>query len=404
MTIVDLFCGCGGLSLGFQLAGYHVLAACELDDWAADTYELNHSDTRLIRGDIREVGNWRVALGLKGGSTPLVDGVIGGPPCQGFSLSGARDSNDPRNALFQEFVRCVRDLRPRFCVMENVPGILSMRLADGQLAIDAVVRELRHAGYKTCFRVLNAANYGVPQIRQRVFVIGLNTWERLDIRRLFPEPRIGSDQWVTVDDAISDLPRIQAREGAEIQAYLRLPESDYQRWARTQSTVVRNHVAMRHTGRLVSRFKVIGHGQSIADVSPEHAARKRGNTAVTSGKVFAHNNSRLHGARPAPTIAAKFQTNFVHPHQHRNFTAREAARLQSFPDHFVFAGKRTTMSWEANLSQYQQIGNAVPPLLALALASSLRDYLEALGPSGERPEHASARRPARSGMARPVAS
>jgi DNA (cytosine-5)-methyltransferase 1 len=398
MTIVDLFCGCGGLSLGFQLAGYQILAAYELDAWAAETYANNHAQTRLIQGDLRTVGNWRAALGPKDRGTPLIDGVIGGPPCQGFSLSGARDSSDPRNSLFQEFVRCVRELRPRFCLMENVPGLLSMKLADGQLAIDVIIRQLRYAGYKTCYRVLNAADYGVPQIRQRVFVIGLNTLAKLDPNRLFPQPQIGGDRWVTVDDAISDLPQIQAGEGGDVQNYLHPATTDYQRWARARSTVIRNHVAMRHTARLISRFKVIGHGQSIADVSLEHAARKRGNPAAKSGKVFAHNNSRLHGSRPAPTVAANFQTNFVHPYQHRNFTAREAARLQSFPDDFVFAGKRTTMSWEANLSQYQQIGNAVPPLLAMALATSLKEYIQTLEPSEAPPERGGAYCVCRPGM------
>jgi len=138
---------------------------------------------------------------------------------------------------------------------------------------------------------------------------------------------------------------------------------------------VRNHVAMRHTRRLVERFKAIAPGQSVADVPEEHAAVKRGDPRVKSGKVYGQNNMMVRGDRPCPTIAASFQSSFVHPRLHRNFTAREAARLQSFPDRHVFMGARTKMSWEKGLSQYQQIGNAVPPLMARAVAIAVRRAL-----------------------------
>ena len=133
---------------------------------------------------------------------------------------------------------------------------------------------------------------------------------------------------------------------------------------------------MRHTQRLIERFASIEQGQSLADVSEEHMQRKRGDASIVSGKVYSQNNMRPYGEKPSPTIAASFQSNFIHPYLNRNYTAREAARLQSFPDTYIFQGKRTTMSWEKSLSQYQQIGNAVPPLLAKAIAINIISYLE----------------------------
>ncbi len=178
--------------------------------------------------------------------------------------------------------------------------------------------------------------------------------------------------------AISDLPPIESGEGSERQEYHSPPQNDYQVWARQKSAGVFNHVAMRHTDRLVERFKVIKAGQSVADVSEEHSALKRGNPKIKSGKVFGQNNMRVFPGLPSPTVAASFQSNFIHPHLNRNFTAREGARLQSFPDNYIFMGRRTTMSWEKSLSQYQQIGNAVPPLLAKAIAQNLKEYFETI--------------------------
>lgn len=379
MKIVDLFAGCGGMSLGFEMAGCEVLLASERDAWAADTYERNHqAGTVMIRGDVQMVKDWTAVLHEAYSDNVAVDGVVGGPPCQGFSLSGSRDKNDPRNSLFMEFVRCVRELGPRFFVMENVPGLLSMKLADRAMAIDIIRDEFAKAGYKSCYSLLNAAYFGVPQLRERVFIVGVREDVPLDSRRIFPRPSHSPEEVITVDDAISDLPPVESGEGEESQHYHAAPRNGYQAWARARSSGVTNHVAMRHTARLIERFKVIRHGQSVADVPEEHSALKRGNPKVKSGKVFSQNNMRVHGDAPAPTVAASFQSNFIHPHLHRNFTAREAARLQSFPDDYLFLGKRTTMSWEKNLSQYQQIGNAVPPLLAKAIGDNLREYFSSL--------------------------
>lgn len=164
------------------------------------------------------------------------------------------------------------------------------------------------------------------------------------------------------------------------------PQNNYQRWCRLRSSHARNHVAMKHSSRIVERFKNIGFGQSLADVPKEHMQRKRGDAKRVSGKVYAQNNMRPWPDLPSPTIPASFQSNFIHPLYDRNYTAREGARLQSFPDDFIFCGKRTTMSWEKNLSQYQQIGNAVPPLLAKAVADNLKNYFSSIAEIKDRSE------------------
>lgn len=370
MKFIDLFAGCGGFSTGFELAGFKSVAAIEKDEWASETFKANHPDVNVITGDITDIhsiDDW-----LKG----AVDGVIGGPPCQGFSLSGTRDPKDPRNSLFMDFVRIVRLANPKFFVMENVSGILSMKTRTGNFVKDIIQREFSDAGYKTCVHVLNAAHFGVPQSRQRVFFIGVRDEFPLDANAIKPIPSHDESSFVTLEQAIGDLPNLIAGEGEDFQAYQKDPNCDYQIWVRGSSVDVQNHVAMRHTKRLVDRFSAIGYGQSVAHVSEEHAQRKRGDAKSISGKTFSQNNMRPYPDRPCPTVPASFQSNFIHPFSNRNFTAREGARIQSFPDTYVFRGRRTTMSWEKNLSQYQQIGNAVPPLLAKAIAERLKWYFE----------------------------
>lgn len=372
MKVIDLFAGCGGLSLGFEMAGHTVVLANESDAWACDTYRQNHPSTALVEGDITELTDLYVLQERFAISN--IDGIIGGPPCQGFSLSGNRDPKDPRNSLFVDFARFVEFFRPRFFVMENVPALLSMRTHSRQRVFDIVEATFRALDYKVASRVLNSADFGVPQLRERLIIVGVRTDFPMNAELLFPKPKVTRDAFLTVMDAIDDLPELDAGRGQERQHYTTPPRTDFQRWARESSQFIHNHVAMRHTPRLVARFKTIHHGQSVKDVDWEHSALKRGDPTKKSGKVFSQNNMRVFPDRPSPTVAASFQSNFIHPVQHRNFTAREGARLQSFPDRYVFMGRRTTMSWEKNLSQYQQIGNAVPPLLSKAIAESIARY------------------------------
>lgn len=369
MNIIDLFAGCGGLSTGFEMAGFHIPLAIEKDVWASDTYAYNHPNTKVVTSDITEITDPKSLLSTE----YVIDGIIGGPPCQGFSLSGKRDPKDPRNSLFMEFVRFVKIFKPKFFMMENVPGILSAKTLSKQSVIELILTEFKKSGYHSSYKILNAAEFGVPQTRNRVIIIGIRQDLPFNSSQLFPAGFMFDNQ-ISIKDAIMDLPSIQAGEGLEEQEYNEPPKNDYQEWARQNCKTVYNHIAMKHTARLIERFKTIDQGQSLADVAPEHMQRQRGNANQISGKTYSQNNMRPYGDKPSPTIAASFQGNFIHPYFNRNYTAREAARLQSFPDNYVFKGKRTTMSWEKNLSQYQQIGNAVPPLLAKAIAENIIKY------------------------------
>jgi len=368
MNIIDLFSGAGGLSQGLEDAGFEVIFASDKDKNCAKTYKANLDDNPpFFQGDIRELDNERL-LEFTGGKQ--VDGIIAGPPCQGFSIAGKRNSDDPRNNLVHEITRVVELLNPKFFLVENVKGLLSMN--DGE-AFEKVVKELSQAGegYKinTEDNGRNAINFGVPQERERVFILGY----RNDFHLQPSLPKGDKEKRVTVMEAIGDLPEIEAGEGSQEMEYTQEPENDYQEWAKNGCDKLHNHEAMQHTQRIIDRFKAIKNGQGVADVEDEHPQRKR--DGRDSHQTFSQNHNRLHGDEPAPTIPAAFKINFIHPKQHRALTPREGARLQSFRDSFVFKGKRTRMSWEEGLEQYEQIGNAVPPLLAEAIGDKIRNDL-----------------------------
>ena len=363
---IDLFSGCGGLSLGFKMAGVKSVLALDIDKNVEKTFSRNFPKTPFICKDILTVSKQEVDCILAG---QKVDLIVGGPPCQGFSLANKnrnKNTEDPRNKLFYSFVDFINWYSPKAVVMENVKGLLSMN--NGQV-IKSIIDSFTNAGdggYNVRFKVLRASDYGVPQVRERVITVGIR--KDIGIIPSFPEP---IDLNITVEQAISDLPLILSGQGEEISEYTMQPQNAYQKFMRRNSDKVFNHVAMKHTKRLIERFKAIKQGQSLVDVWETHGALKRGNPNERYSVRFGQNNQRLYADKPAPTIAASFQSNFIHPHLDRNFTAREGARLQSFPDDFVFEGMRTKMSWEEGLSQYQQIGNAVPVLMAFAIADNL---------------------------------
>ena len=383
LTSIDLFSGCGGLTKGFSMMGIRSIFASDIDENAAKTFCRNFPDTPFLCKSITDIEKNEVDELLNG---KVPDIIIGGPPCQGFSLANKRRNkikDDPRNKLFYGFVKFINWYSPKAFVMENVKGLLSMQ--NGEV-IKTIVDEFTNAGeygYNVAYKVLIASDYGVPQNRERVILIGYR--KDLKIQPKHPEP-YGLNHLVTVDEAISDLPQIGAGQGTEVQDYPQAPQNEYQRIMRANSTYVLNHVAMKHTPRLIARFEAIKPGQDLLDVWETHGALKRGAPGEKSTIKFHQNNQRLYGDRPAPTIAASFQSNFIHPHLNRNFTAREGARLQSFPDDFVFEGMRTKMSWEKGLSQYQQIGNAVPVLLAKAIAESIVKQLNTIN-NNERKQH-----------------
>ena len=275
-----------------------------------------------------------------------------------------------------DFLRVVRECNAKFFVMENVQGMLSMKTKSGAKVMDIILSEMDNSGYNVNYELLNAAEFGVPQSRKRLIFVGIR--KDLEFRKdeVLPKGWLFGDDQITVEQALMDLPQIKACEGVEEQEYSSEPQNDYQKYCRNGSNRVHNHIAMRHTKRLVERFEQIKFGQSVGDVSEQYAQRKRGDATKISGKSYNQNNYRPYPDRPSPTIPAIFQSNFVHPYLNRNYTAREGARLQSFPDTYIFKGKRTNMSWDKDLSQYQQIGNAVPPLLAKAIAENLVKYFE----------------------------
>lgn len=372
-TSIDLFSGCGGLTKGFEMTGVHSIFASDIDENCEKTFTRNFPETPFLCKDITQIEKADVDA-LIGDNKP--DIIIGGPPCQGFSLANKnrnKVADDPRNRLFYGFVKFINWYSPKAFVMENVKGLLSMQ---GGKVLGTIIGEFSKAGeygYNVAYKVLLASDYGVPQNRERVILIGFR--KDLGIVPQHPKP-FSLSRKITVEEAIMDLPQIHAGEGTEEMRYASAPQNEYQKLMRTKSRVVLNHVAMKHTPRLVERFKAIKPGQNLLDVWDTHGAVKRGAPDEKSDRQYSQNNQRLFADQPAPTVAASFQSNFIHPFLDRNFTAREGARLQSFPDDFVFEGMRTKMSWEKGLSQYQQIGNAVPVLMAKAIASCVVEQLD----------------------------
>jgi len=372
LNSIDLFSGCGGMTLGFGWAGFNSVLASDIDENCEKTFASNFSKTPFLCGDLSEFTKEDFDKII---ANKTIDVIIGGPPCQGFSLANKKRnkvSEDPRNKLFFEFVKTINWYNPKSFVMENVKGLLSMESGE---VIRQIQNEFENAGkfgYEVRTKVLKATDYGVPQSRERVIIIGIR--KDLDLIPQFPSKKYEKE--ITVEEAIADLPIINAGEGEEKMEYNSNPMNNYQDFMRKNSKKVFNHIAMRHTQRLIDRFKAIEPGKNLLDVWETHGAVQRGNPNEKSKVKFSQNNLRLIANKPAPTIAASFQSNFIHPYLDRNFTAREGARLQSFPDDFIFEGMRTKMSWEKGLSQYQQIGNAVPPLMAFEIATTLKRILE----------------------------
>lgn len=395
---IDLFAGAGGFGLGFKIAGFSVPLSVEIDKWACDTLRYNHPQMTVIKQDIRNLNS---PNSIKEICPFKPDIIIGGPPCQGFSVAGPakKDPKDPRNSLFMDFARWIALLQPKAFVIENVKGILSRKNVEGKKVIDIIKQTFSQLGYFVEVWLLNAAEYGVPQIRERVFIVGNNIGKELgfplkthSINLLNEKPNqlsilesVDFLPAISLWDAISDLPLLNAREGVEEQSYTLKAQNQYQQWIRNNSLKVYNHVAMEHSNRLVERFKHIKWGESSSDVPHEHRARRRNGNGDLSGINYDQNNRRLHPYKPSHTIAASFYANFIHPFQHRNLTAREGARIQSFPDTYRFMGKKTVVSHkllhkekrfdEKFLCQYNQVGNAIPPILAKSIALHLKEKL-----------------------------
>lgn len=392
--VFDLFSGAGGFSLGFELAGCEIIGSIEHDKWAAETFQHNHTGAKMLFGDIESFSNEYIKKEI---SAP--DIIIGGPPCQGFSvcLKNAGDPKDPRNSLFVEYVRIAKLFKPKVLVLENVPNIIKAKTKAGEKVVEIIRREFEGIGYHVYSSVLTASDYGVPQMRKRFVMIAsmqalinpfpkathyVNDSDLTEIEENRFLKKNGLVRCPTLWEAISDLPDIEARQGAEEMDYTTEPKNTYQEYCRYDSAVLHNHLAMKHTQRLIDRFSQMTWGQSVSDITDGRLKqRKRNGNGAVSDSPFDQNNRRMHPNRICHTITATFYGNFVHPYKNRNFTAREGARIQSFPDSYVFLGKPTVVSkklllkegrtGEAYLCQYSQIGNAVPPLMAKAIAANI---------------------------------
>lgn len=387
--VIDLFSGAGGFGLGFKMAGYELCLSVEIDEWATDTLAANNNNGMIILKD--DIRNYETKTAILNACKVIPDVVIGGPPCQGFSnaRSFKRKMNDPRNSLFKDFAKWVEYLQPTIFIIENVKGILSRCDSKGSRIIELIRNAFSDIGYSNLnIWLLNAGEYGVPQLRERVFIVGHKkniAIEAPQTTHYISKRGKGLEKAVSVKEAISDLPKISASEGQEIMEYKAEAKTEYQIWARGNRKILYNHVAMKHTKRVIERFSNIDIGESVFDVPLKHKARKRNGNGEISEQSFNMNNRRLDPNKPSSTIPASFYSSFIHPYLNRNITGREAARLQSFPDNYRFMGKRTLISSKLlkrngaphynYLSQYNQIGNAVPPLLSKAIAEHIYSFL-----------------------------
>lgn len=339
LNAIDLFCGCGGLSYGFEKAGYNILLGIDNDAKALETFELNHVGAKSICGDITEVTYEKDIKPLIGNKT--IDVIIGGPPCQGMSLSGPRKFEDPRNKLYLSYIRLVEEIQPKAFVIENVPGLVT--LFKGQIK-DSIIQKFRDLGYEIQYRILCAADYGVPQNRKRVVFVGMKKGH-------FEYPDIVS-KTITCGMALSDLPTLENELGNEDVPYLTAIQNDYQKLMRRNSSKVKNHIAANHSERVKKIISMVPDGGNYKNLPEEYRNSRNFHVAWT----------RFASDKPAPTIDTGHRHHF-HYKFNRVPTVRECARLQSFPDDFVFLGNKT--------QQFRQVGNAVPPLMAKCIAEQL---------------------------------
>lgn len=349
---IDVFAGAGGLSLGAVQAGVDVRLAVEADPHAADTYKQNHPATRILRGDVRKVRNVDVAIGHQ--ATVL----FGGPPCQGFSTSNqrTRTADNPNNWLFREFIRIARLWQPDWLVLENVRGLVE---TEGGVFLDHILASFRRIGYTPSWWVLNAVDFGVPQRRSRLFVIGSRDGGTLET----PRPITPHGQHITVRQALHDLPELGNGADVSSMPYRCTPRSAYARSMRHDLPRCENHLVTCNAPAILARYAHVppgGNWESIpARLMRNYADRSRCHTGIYH---------RLREDQPSVVIGNYRKNMLIHPWEHRGLSVREAARLQSFPDHYTFEGSIGL--------QQQQVGNAVPPLLSQAV---FRALLRAVG-------------------------
>ena len=339
MKIIDLFCGIGGLSLGFEQAGFEVVSA--VDMWADAVKTYNHNREERV-AEVISVEEYNVKELPAIIAHEKITGIIGGPPCQGFSTVGKREVDDPRNKMYLEFYKAVKLADPEFFLIENVKGMLTLN--KGAFVKDLLKRFGKDGlGYTISYKLLNAADYGIPQNRYRVFYIGIK-----NKKFVFPEP---FDYKLTAKDGIGDL------EGATQEKYGSSPQNEYQRVMRGNVNKPVNQEYTIHTEKTISIISQVPDGGNIRDLPPEIWHVRKYNKAFERMGTF----------KPSNTIDTGHR-NYFHYSEPRIPTVRESARIQSFPDSFEILGTRG--------SQYKQVGNAVPPMLAKIIAERIKVELQ----------------------------
>lgn len=352
-NIVDLFSGVGGLSYGFSiLPQFHILAANEIEKDISIAYSLNHPTVKMLNCDINDLTESMLRDALCGKS---VDIVVGGPPCQSYSTLGKRQM-DARANLFLEYKRILKILHPRAFVFENVVGILSM---DKGKLFQQIQLEFAQLGYNLKYHILDAVDFGVPQHRERVILVGM----RGENTYIYPSATHGSNQkpYITLEDAIGDLPPLKSGQSSHV--YARSADNEFLQFVRASNAEqVSEHSAPKNGAHLIRIMEALQDGQGKDDL-PEEIRPKSG---------YGNTYAKLWWKRPSTTITRNFacpsSSRCIHPRDSRAMSIREGARLQSFPDDYKFYGSDSMKRLE--------IGNAVPPLLSMAIAKQMLAALE----------------------------
>lgn len=355
LTCLDLFSGAGGLSRGFYDAGYDVVLGVDFDDAALKTFKENHGSAEAMKLDLFNHENIDVIIHFLKKNNIKLDVLVGGPPCQGFSIAGPRDMNDKRNTLYLAMVELADRVKPQAVVLENVPGMLQ---TNGGIGAKRVVNDFAKIGYKMVPKLLYAPDYGIPQIRKRVFFVGLRDSDK---EFEFPEPTTDKADYITCKEAICDLPSLQTGDGEiiygdEIQQYKSRPLTKYQEMMRKNSRKVYNHIGSVPIEKTKKMISMVPEGKNYKALPEEYRRLYKYHEALT----------RYHSQKPSLTINTGHRSHF-HYEYNRIPTVRESARLQSFPDDFIFYGNKS--------QQYKQVGNAVPPMLGQVVATKLKEYL-----------------------------
>ena len=350
--IMDLFAGVGGLSYGFsKLPEFEIVAANEIEKDIAAAYKLNHPGVTMITCDINDLTEEMLGKALKG---QQIDIIVGGPPCQSYSTLGKRRLDDRAN-LFMQYKRVLNILKPKAFIFENVVGILSM---DKGKLFKQIQAEFEELGYKLKYKVLNAVDYGVPQQRERVILVGFRGENNFE----YPMPTHGEGlkPYVTLRQAIGDLPVLKGGQSGE--QYTHQPDSDFLHFVRSSVQELTEHSAPKNGDHLIRIMEALKDGQSKDDL-PEDIRPKSG---------YGNTYAKLWWDRPSTTITRNFacpsSSRCIHPRDSRAMSIREGARLQSFPDDYKFYGSDSMKRLE--------IGNAVPPLLSVAIAKQMLEALK----------------------------